>query len=135
MSASSTSSLKLSPPLPKAPLRERILNKDLLLEICDRISKQPERFTMLSWRRNGPCGTTMCIAGWAMHLAGYDCMADYAGWLAGDVLGLSSAQEPRLFFAVHWPAPFFHRYLIAKTPEERAAAAVMRIHHFIDTGE
>jgi hypothetical protein len=41
-------------------------NIKLFLELCDTIIKHKEQFSMSDW----DCGTTACIAGWALRLSG-----------------------------------------------------------------
>lgn len=46
------------------------MNIQLLLEVADAISKHEERFDMRNVLCGKECGTTGCIAGWALMLGG-----------------------------------------------------------------
>lgn len=46
------------------------MNRELFQKIHDVISVDPESFEMTSWETDGTlCGTTRCIAGWAVSIA------------------------------------------------------------------
>lgn len=45
-------------------------NVDLMLEVKHAIENDPSAHDQQYWVRYRSCGTTMCIAGWAVHLAG-----------------------------------------------------------------
>ncbi len=47
------------------------VNWDNVERVMDRIDGDPSRFDMLYYSQDKPCGTAMCIAGWAAHLAGW----------------------------------------------------------------
>lgn len=131
------------------------MNVQLLLQICDRIAKHPEAFKMESWAEQTECGTAACVAGYACILSGVQpnfserCTGEddrrtatfgeneVCQFKAAELLELTCIQTRRLFFTTYrcdgWPIDYFRRYDDAKTPEERAAVAVERIHHFIKT--
>lgn len=44
------------------------LNRDLMYRIADAIEREPERFDMGDWIGETECGTTFCVAGWAVLL-------------------------------------------------------------------
>lgn len=46
------------------------INTDLLLEIREQITSHPETHDQNQWGRRTACGTTHCIAGWAIVLSG-----------------------------------------------------------------
>lgn len=106
-------------PIPAIPT----LNIALLLRVADTIAKYPHAFDMCTW----DCGTTACIAGWALRLSGTR-HGMFTGTLisskdAARLLGLSMRDAEQLFFRINWPSPF-----------TRNEHAVERIHHFIRTG-
>jgi hypothetical protein len=46
------------------------MNRELFKKIDDIITSDPTRLDMGSWEDSTPeCGTTRCIAGWAVHFA------------------------------------------------------------------
>lgn len=48
------------------------LNREAFQKIHEVISVQPERLAMSTWEDDEPaesCGTTRCVAGWAIHFA------------------------------------------------------------------
>ncbi len=107
------------------------LNVDLLLQIADRIAKRPEAFDMGHW----DCGTTACIAGWALRLSGkqWGLAQDghmYSAADAAQCLGLDESIADRLFLRTHWPDDFNN----ARYKADKAGTTIARIHHFIRTG-
>lgn len=44
------------------------MNTELFQQIHDIITAQPEGFNMDAWEYTNSCGTTRCVAGWAVHL-------------------------------------------------------------------
>lgn len=56
-------------------------NTAMFRKIHDQISNHPEGFNMLSWESYDGCGTTRCVAGWAIYLRaeelGYGMTDDY----------------------------------------------------------
>jgi hypothetical protein len=72
------------------------VNRELFQKIHDVISVSPGRLDMTSWEDSeGYCGTTRCIAGWAIHLTtgkplfaegldGYPALHESVARLAGD---------------------------------------------------
>jgi hypothetical protein len=125
-----------------------------LLEVKKAILEHAEDFDMDHWYLNRyndetheVCGTTGCIAGWAIALdaklplkdACYGLgISDYAE--AGcTALGLSYATDhAALFYRTHWPAPFSMVYKAARAVNNRQEMALItaaRIDHFIATGE
>lgn len=88
------------------------------------------------------CGTTACIAGWALHYNKVK-LEDFEGNIdfvrsttektAARELGLDEEQSKRLFFESYWPREF--RYLESfESKEDTAFRAAARIDHFIATG-
>src|SRR5213075_430024 len=83
----------------------------ILLRVADRISKNPEQFSMNHW------GT--CIAGWMHRISPADSpFQDMSHGLSG------------LFYEDDWPVDF--RTTPTDTAIECAAKAVRRIHAFLD---
>lgn len=102
--------------------------------------------------RTAPCGTTACIAGFAvilkskpatkrdwkecgLELTGGFSEADWSNIAdaANQNLGMSEFESLRLFYHWKWPAEFLTRYNLAKTRKQKAAVAIARIDHFIAT--
>jgi hypothetical protein len=93
-------------------------NVDLMLEVKHAIENDPSAHDQMYWVRSRTCGTTMCIAGWAVHLAGkHEFKFDYShdGSLtvdyvrtpeghslvpdvAADLLGLDEDESYRIFW-------------------------------------
>lgn len=104
------------------------MNVPLLLEVCDRISKHPENFSM--WTFISRDKTVGCIAGLVFLMRG----GDYPGSVknrARELLELDCAETERLFYVDYWPELFRRAYKESRA--ERAEIAVRRIHHFIQT--
>jgi len=88
-------------------------NTDLMIEIRNQITNHPETHNQKSWGSRTDCGTTHCIAGWAIVLSGVelhwqdcgdavevDCTAGgrCPGRVAGDLLGLDWGEWGQLFY-------------------------------------
>lgn len=124
------------------------MNIPLLLEIADRIAKRPEQFQMAQWFSQLDCGTVCCVAGWACVLSDiplrfHSKVADQGAEVLGLDLpnslehvwnGQPANAATRLFYLSCWPEPFNGEWESTRSPEQRAAIAVRRIHHFIQTG-
>lgn len=124
------------------------LNIKLLKRVRNKILKYPKRFEMdhfygptLRFNRRlvpADCGSSACIAGWAVFLASGKRKLPDGGprstWdEAKKLLGLHNAAS--LFISDDWPERFRSQYCNAKTPKGRARVAANRIDHFIKTGE
>src|SRR4051794_35671812 len=116
------------------------MNLALLLEIADRIAKQPAAFDMREWAAKSDCGTEACIAGWAMLLSDIEPALGPSDEChevnfndGARLLDLSLSEAQALFHLHRWPTEFWWQYRVAKTAEEAAVIAVRRIHHFIET--
>lgn len=92
-------------------------NVDLMLEVKNIIESNPDAHDQRTWGMQASCGTTHCIAGWAVHLAGGEFvwvdsergtkvaeiatlngeLHDVDG-LAQDLLGISDDEVPNLFY-------------------------------------
>jgi hypothetical protein len=127
------------------------LNVRLLRKIQRHILEEPKRFIMgdviaqgepgeyvedcdLEWEMPR-CGTTACIAGWALFLGGArnnNSLGD-----AADLLGLNIPAirdgAGSLFYVGGWPKKFYDAWVAAKTPRGRARVAARRIDFFIAT--
>ena len=99
------------------------MNKDMIIDVANMIRMHSQHFNMNSWgSKNGgeqvdiniedltdpadDCGTTCCIAGWALVMAKgtltwQDCWHDTVANQAGDILGLTEPQAHDLFHQVH----------------------------------
>ncbi len=133
------------------------MNTKLLLEIKEKILLMPRNFKMSAFfstileyadkelnRIPDNCGTTCCIAGWAISLQTEE-KTPLAGKmfkyrtdglnedLGAQYLDLTSSQAVRLFSANYWPEYFQDQYDAAETYIERAQIAAKRIDHFIAT--
>ncbi len=106
------------------------LNVNLLLKVADTIAKHPQAFDMGDW----DCGTTACIAGWALRLSGkrYGLSKDgmFSSADAASALGLKQGDALKLFFRINWPATFCNERYLA----DKISVTIARIHHFIRTG-
>lgn len=106
------------------PVTERT-PAELATEILAAIEREPLAFSMYSWvRADDPeehpvllpeespasCGTTLCVAGWAMHLSGYKVDTVIGAYInpgnhhryhmepkAAELLGLSQEEAAELF--------------------------------------
>ena len=129
----------------------RQINVRLLRRVAKHISEEPLRLDMERIVRRGddikgtppPCGTTACIAGWAILLAKKKDISGYSDnhfpiiagrpWDVTDARYLIGGMTTYLFFVGSWPRNFSEAYRKALTPRERADVAVARIEHFIKT--
>lgn len=92
----------------------------------------------LSNQPSPPCGTTACIAGWALHHAGIPVHDITAMELARNLLGLTTPESGRLFLRDHWPIEFSSHYHDELGPmdvsqiRENAQTAADRIDYFLE---
>jgi len=133
------------------------MNKPLLKQIIEQVGRNPGRLDMrdyVSARADSRCGSTACIAGWAVCLdmmnrdkrLSFDKVSkelcdkwgninwDYE---AGKLLRIDERQGVRLFRLERWPEPFRDDYSMAECGADRegmARAAISRIRHFMRTG-
>lgn len=84
------------------------VNINLLRRIQQQIQESPNTFNMDYWE----CGTTCCIGGWALRLAG-----EQFNWFDQDIqrraaegLGLTPRQAQMLFHVAHWPKDLRYRH-------------------------
>jgi hypothetical protein len=134
------------------------MNIKLLRKVKNYILEEPRRFDMSTFgsvfkskinfkdatgesaRNFPPCGTTACIAGWALGVNAprpksffkklkYGAIPN----LAQKKLRLSHEEKERLFYDASWPSKYSLALLAAKTPAGRARVAAERIEHFIAT--
>lgn len=138
------------------------MNVKLLRKIQENILKKPAKFDMKDWMvpsksaHKPVCGTTCCIGGWAMVEHGWkigfsgkdedgDPIVSFfkngkpipsadGETVAAKLLNLDTNQKTKLFYAHSWPEPF-RKLNDSDIPSVRAANAVARIEHFINTGE
>ena len=148
------------------------MNIELLNKIKSHVLEEPKRVWMGDWRirwgdqteisvgmRRGidweyllqlskpSCGTTACIAGWAVELGGDGDMKGFPYELRGrklgfpyelrgrKLLGLNSyAQSDRLFYVASWPEQFRKRLAVAPPQSHEYAQVVAdRIDWFVKT--
>jgi len=120
------------------------MNTPLLRKIQRAIEKHPKNMDMSgAWVNHGgdvPCGTTGCIAGWAIAGASLARLmkeptmqgADHPIKLeAQKVLKLTNEQADRLFFMTYWPDKWHFKYHRVKTDRGRAGVVIRRIEAFI----
>lgn len=89
-----------------------IPNVDKLYAVLDAIEANPEQWDQAHWSRATECGTSMCFAGWTVHLEGIKLAVEVDGdnsrcsrtaedkdisILASSILGLTSEEEYQLF--------------------------------------
>ena len=116
------------------------INTNLLLQVRDCILARPEHFDMGSYVDRTDCGTTACIAGWAVSLSrGRTPMSDTylidslsTGWSAQALLRLSARQAYTLFHVNGWPI-YWNLAYDSADGDARAAVAAGFINHFIAT--
>lgn len=88
------------------------INTDMFQKIYDQISQHPETHDQMSFEKSSYCGTTRCVAGWAIYFA-YNNASIYdvdrlnyrnkpglssTSSIAADILGLTSDQAHDLFY-------------------------------------
>jgi hypothetical protein len=125
------------------------MNTELLIKVREAIMAHPHNTDMVAgWILHSnfqvaQCGTTGCIAGWA--IAGGDLEklrkrreATGAGHQvrerAKKLLDITEAQADRLFHVYAWPPSLKWSYDSATTWRMRAKITARRIDHFINTG-
>jgi hypothetical protein len=138
------------------------MNIELLKKVAEAIKRRPEQIEMDTWFElrtgAGECGTTACIAGWAVTiadegvkrkplLAAMKLFPDFQrdGKISGRynenmiaagavALGISDSEAVRLFLRTEWPQPF-REQLANESSGSKAYAQVVydRIQHFITT--
>lgn len=130
------------------------INTELLERVKQHILEEPKRFDMHSFvtrvSTHAPeeirpaCGTTACIAGWAILLDRADrgeavprriSSAFYYSveFRAMELLSLTEKQRRSLFYVSSWPQEFRRTFNLARTLSERAEIAARRIDRFIAT--
>jgi hypothetical protein len=125
-----------------------VINVELLEQVKQHILMEPRRLDMGLWSHNcdpdnpdnSPCGTTACIGGWAIILAG-EKEGGWPGGQAARLLGLSKEQASLLFHVSYWPDEYRLRYRDIQEsevpiPNSRALKAQIvaeRIDFFIKT--
>ena len=114
------------------------MNVPLLRKIPEAITAEPGHFDMAFYASPSPCGTTACIAGWAVALRTGHALEELeerktrgVEQLAVEALDLSLFSAGALFHVSRWPEPFQSDYWAARTRTERAAVAVRRIEHLL----
>lgn len=140
------------------------MNTELLLEVKGKILANPDAFNMSSWGNPEPslsCGTTGCIAGWAVILNQPTLPKTKKAWVTwwgkheDDIEGegaeaLELDDYDTLFYSSYWPEPFHSQYTaiertgLLSSPDKEAVhnarvklaqIAAARIDHLIETGE
>lgn len=88
---------------------EKTINIPLLRKVMDHITAHPEEHDQTTWGQRRHCGTTFCVAGWAVQFAGHEIVwpsddeAEFVedGQAIADVaetaLGLTPWQAEQLF--------------------------------------
>jgi hypothetical protein len=116
------------------------LNRELFEKVKAKILAVPDQFDMGDWESAKDCGTTRCIAGWALYLSGngYELHQENTYEIqmaAAKVLEINEEQAGALFFRMKWPKEF--RDASVKTTSEKKGAeiACRRIDHFMETNE
>ena len=119
-----------------------MLNLELFEKIKTQILANPENLDMTFYVHDTPCGTTYCIAGWAVHLSGYKinekeetCETpkgdDTIESAAMELLGIPG-EYTELFF--HWrlPIDLKNEYYSTLDYPDRAKIVVRAIDRFIE---
>lgn len=90
----------------------------------------------------GGCGTTGCIAGFAIWRKLKAKNLQQASKIeiklddrteGEKALGLTHTQSHNLFYQENWPLEFRERMVMARTPKQYTEAVIDRITHFIET--
>lgn len=104
--------------------REEHMNVKRLLTIRDIILAEPAKIDMHTWHGEG-CGTTHCIAGWAVTLwPPRGPLAESRIFeQAQKILNLSTEQARHLFLLSAWPYTAYCRYMDAMAIPDTVAAA------------
>ena len=113
-------------------------NEARLQEVYDNIKANPEKWDQSNYISKGSCGTTYCVAGWALLLAGtevvdadgvephFDETLHHLGshYAAADLLGLSEYQAEDLFEWIPYTASYNldETYNLPYTPDGLAQA-------------
>lgn len=136
--------------------RRRKVNIELLEKVRSHILEEPRRLDMEDWidyvagKPESPaCGTTGCIAGWAVLLTIPEligCASDNSGlpekfldiiWNTNEeatrLLDLSEDEETRLFYLDEWPESYRLAYNAARSQDQKASVTASRISLFIQT--
>lgn len=125
------------------------MNIELLKKVKQAILDNPEHFDMSTFfdgcegsnyeddpKLLGKCGTTACIAGWAIHLSGCPITdLDFEHDLGKDLLGLTEDQAQSLFYEDGWPGAIYNEYYEALEEEDHlgmAKAAAKMIDRLIE---
>lgn len=120
------------------------MNKKLLLEVADAIEANPKHFDMRTWFGISTCGSTACIAGWAIHLeTGKDLevlrseVIQAGGFIkpetiARKVLELNEVESNRLFTASLW-LKNSETFSKSKSKETKAKIAAEYVRWFVKT--
>lgn len=125
------------------------MNIDLLYDVQQSILDDPEQFDMSSWFGESECGTTACIAGWAVSIH-YDNPIEKndrrpGSWMihfinrhtestvffedvASDVLGIDDGPDT-LFLIANWPDSYHNQYHQARRDENPRRAAHVAAHY------
>ena len=121
------------------------MNTELLLKVKQHILAEPKRLDMEKWCKKltpeeiqslpneyPQCGTIACIAGWTCVLGSSG--AKFGGevmYTAEELLNIPMHASYKLFYTQHWPEEFQQKYILAKTPQERAQVTAEVIDDFI----
>jgi hypothetical protein len=105
-----TAVLTIDPaPIAPAPPAETRVNVDLLRRTLEHITRHPGDWDQIVWWKDNECGTTGCLAGWAVRLQYPDAFMPHAELsvagapprhvqeIARDELGLKPVEAIRLF--------------------------------------
>lgn len=117
------------------------MNKVLIQQVIEAIESDPEHFDMSDFfGYSGGCGTTACIAGWAIYLAHKDkqelpelTRPYYAGGTASEAIHLmeiSPSTAGYLFYTTFWPS----RYNQLKNHQPTWQVAVWMLEDLLDGG-
>lgn len=122
------------------------MNKELLLKVADAIEANPAHFDMDDFFQNTECGTTACIAGWALFLESgkekYDeFFLNHANWTTdygqklGEAVGIPYYTEEfdHLCMVESWTNTKLRRaYKQAVRPKTKAKIAAQYVRWFVE---
>lgn len=101
-----------------------MINKELLNQVRDHIVMYPEQFDMDNWYLEKSCGTTACIAGWALFLQGQDVdQIMKEGLIEEAAMAALNIDDYRLFFVHNWPTK--HKIIAIYEGEVKGAVTLI----------
>jgi hypothetical protein len=121
------------------------MNKDHVTkeELKAALVRQGELFDMDFIARDAECGTTLCLCGLALQIAGYPLLPappnnNGVRWFDDNVQSnmdsgarLLGLQNTAMFLVAQWPGPLYNAWYHAKTDADRIEIGLKAIDHFM----